>query len=189
MSEKYLGSIVAATAILGSLGGVLLNAPEAKANHCSRWDFTCPSEHRGTCNFSGADCSGDSQIPIIPTRYSPACVFVDSRSGWQRFNLPGSFTKVISITGGWTVDTKSFSLVSSSGHTGRAAEALAPFNRYKFDQKFPFGALLMGSRQGVIWVQKPGSFSGSSGAVDMRINDADNALGDNGGSLKVCFGN
>ncbi|GJD22465.1 hypothetical protein RIVM261_074210 [Rivularia sp. IAM M-261] len=120
---------------------------------------------------------------------SSACVTVDSRSGWQHFNLPGSFTKVTSISGGWSVDTRNYSSVGSSGHNGRDAEALAPYNQYKFDQQFPFGALLMGSGQGTLWIQSPVSFSGSFGAVDMRINDADNALGDNGGSLQVCFGN
>jgi hypothetical protein len=118
-----------------------------------------------------------------------ACVSVDSRSGWQHFNLPGSFTRVASISGGWSVDTRNYASVGSSGHSGRDAEALAPYNQYKFDQRFPFGALLMGSGQGTLWIQNPVSFNGSFGAVDMRINDADNALGDNGGSLQVCFGN
>ncbi|MEP0855822.1 alpha/beta hydrolase [Trichocoleus sp. DQ-U1] len=120
---------------------------------------------------------------------SSACVSVDSRSGWQHFNLPGSFTRVASISGGWSVDTQNYASVGSSGHSGRDAEALAPYNQYKFDQRFPFGALLMGSGQGTLWIQNPLSFNGSFGAVDMRINDADNALGDNGGSLQVCFGN
>lgn len=124
-----------------------------------------------------------------PQQSTSACVTVDSRNGWQRFNLPGSFTRVASISGGWSVDTRSYSPVGSSGHNGRDAEALAPYSQYKFDQRFPFGALLMGSGQGVLWVENPVSFTGSFGAVDMRINDADNALGDNGGSLQVCFGN
>jgi hypothetical protein len=124
-----------------------------------------------------------------PQQSNSACVTVDSRNGWQHFNLPGSFTRVASISGGWSVDTRNYSPVGSSGHNGRDAEALAPYNQYKFDQRFPFGSLLMGSGQGVLWVENPVSFTGSFGAVDMRINDADNALGDNGGSLQVCFGN
>ena len=47
----------------------------------------------------------------------------------------------------------------------------------------------MSSGQGVLWIQSSASFTGSFNAVDMRINDADNALGDNGGSLQVCFSN
>ncbi|MBD6619096.1 hypothetical protein FNW02_25550 [Komarekiella sp. 'clone 1'] len=129
-----------------------------------------------------------SPQPQQPTS-SSACVSVDSRSGWQHFNLPGSFTKVASISGGWSVDTRNYSSVGSSGHSGADAQALEPYNQYKFDQKFPFGALLMGSGQGTLWIQNAVSFNGSFGAVDMRINDADNALGDNGGSLQVCFGN
>jgi hypothetical protein len=53
---------------------------------------------------------------------------------------------------------------------------------------FPFGALLMGSGQGVLWIQRPVSLNSQFSAVNMRINDADNALGDNGGSIQVCFG-
>jgi hypothetical protein len=119
---------------------------------------------------------------------SEHCVSVDSKRGWQRFNLPGSFTKITNISGNWTVDARSYSPVSYSGHSGRDAQALAPYNQYKFDQRFPFGALLMGSGQGVLSIQGSTSFNGSFGAVDMRINDADNALGDNQGSLNVCFG-
>ncbi len=47
----------------------------------------------------------------------------------------------------------------------------------------------MGTGGGTLWVQNPVSFTSGFGAVDMRINDADNALGDNGGTLQVCFGN
>lgn len=131
---------------------------------------------------------------VIPTESGntsgSTCVSVDSRRGWQRFKLPGSFTKVVSISGGWSVDSRSHASVGASGHSGRDAEDLAPYNQYKYDQGFPFGALLMGSGQGVLWIQNPKSFNSSPfGAVDMRINDADNALSDNGGSLQVCFGN
>lgn len=126
---------------------------------------------------------------IASERSRPYCVSVDSRRGWQKFNLPRSFTKVVSTSGGWSVDTRSYAPVGSSGHSGRDAEALSPYNQYKYDQRFLFGALLMGTGQGVLWIQNPVSFTGSFNAVDMRINDADNALGDNGGSLQVCFGN
>jgi hypothetical protein len=119
------------------------------------------------------------------------CVSVDSkRGGWQRFNLNSSFTKVASISGGWSVDTRNYSPVGAVGHTGRDADLLKPYEQYKFDQRFPFGALLMNSGNGILYIQDSNSLSSAPfGAVDMRINDADNALGDNGGSLNVCFGN
>ena len=127
---------------------------------------------------------------IANRRSRPYCVVVDSRSSWQRFSLPRSFTKVASISGGWSVDTRSHAPVGPFGHTGREADSLSPYNQYKFDQRFPFGALLMGSGQGTLWIQSPNSLTSAPfDAVDMRINDADNALGDNGGSLRVCFGN
>jgi hypothetical protein len=130
--------------------------------------------------------SSSDSSPIIEQH----CISVDSRQGWQRFNLPRNFTKIANIRGGWSVDTRSYASVGAFGHTGRDAEALRPYNQYKFDQRFPFGALLMGSGQGSLWIQDSNSFSSAPfGAVDMRINDADNALGDNGGSLQVCFSN
>ncbi len=61
MSGKYFGFIVAATAILGSLAGVVLNAPEAKADHCSSLDITCSSQHRGGCLFGS--CSNNRRTP------------------------------------------------------------------------------------------------------------------------------
>ncbi len=129
----------------------------------------------------------------IPTKAKPeskGCVSVDSKLGWQHFNFSGNFTKVASISGGWSVDSRSYSAVGASGHTGNDAELLTPYNQYKFDQNFPFGALLMGSGQGTLWIQDSTSLSSAPfGAVDMRINDADNALGDNEGKLEVCFGN
>lgn len=119
---------------------------------------------------------------------SSTCASVDSRRGWQSFDFPRNVTRITSISGGWSVDTRSYSPVGATGHSGRDAEALTPFNQYKFDQRFPFGAVLMGSGQGVLWIQSPVSLNSQFSAVNMRINDADNALGDNGGSIQVCFG-
>ncbi|WP_413280544.1 hypothetical protein [Floridanema evergladense] len=149
--------------------------------------FAVAEDAKNTINRLIASQSTPSQQPSQPS--NSACVTVDSRNGWQHFNLPGSFTRVASISGGWSVDARNYSPVRSGGHTGQDAERLAPYNQYKFDQRFPFGALLMGTGGGTLWVQNPVSFTSGFGAVDMRINDADNALGDNGGTLQVCFGN
>ena len=131
----------------------------------------------------------DGELTCSKAFVQEYCVSVDSRKGWQRFDLPHSFTKITSISGGWSVDTRKYSLVGSSGHLGQDAISLAPYNQYKYDQRFPFGALLMGSGQGTLWIKSSNSFSSAPfSAVDMRINDANNALSDNRGSLRVCFG-
>jgi hypothetical protein len=39
-----------------------------------------------------------------------------------------------------------------------------------------------------ISVQQPQQLPQPIGQTAIRINDADNALGDNGGSLQICFG-
>lgn len=117
------------------------------------------------------------------------CVSINSKNSWQNFNLNGSFTRIINISGGWSVDARSYSPVGASGHSGQDADALAPYNQYKFDQRFPFGALLMiNSSQEILLVKEPMSFPSPLSSISMRINDADNALGDNAGSLQVCFG-
>ena len=45
---------------LTAIGSAFIQIPEAQANHCSRFDFTCSPEHRGTCSLSGGNCNGNS---------------------------------------------------------------------------------------------------------------------------------
>lgn len=61
MNKKYFGFIVAATAIFGSLGGVVLNAPEAQAG-CGRLDPTCRSGP-GDCLFGACPKPSGSKVP------------------------------------------------------------------------------------------------------------------------------
>ncbi len=118
------------------------------------------------------------------------CFSVDSRQGWQSFTANHKVSGVNYIEGGWSVDARSYPMVSYTGHQGADAQRLAPFNAYKYNQSFPFGALLMELPNGkVIWpipTDELGSFPVGS-TFRFRINDANEALGDNGGSLKVCM--
>jgi hypothetical protein len=119
-----------------------------------------------------------------------ACFTVSAQQGWQYFNLPGSFKRITSIEGSWSVDDRSYARVGAYGHTGDASNRLAPYNQYKYDQNYPFGALLVNiPNYGYFWVENPQQLPRSINFTAMRINDGDNALGDNGGSLRVCFGN
>jgi hypothetical protein len=127
----------------------------------------------------------DEVLP--PTQ--PVCFTVSSQQGWQYFNLPRSFSRISSIEGSWSVDDRAYSPVGASGHTGEAADRLAPYNQYKYNQDYPFGALFVDiPNYGYIWVQNPQQLPQIINSTAMRINDADNALGDNAGSLRVCFG-
>ena len=65
---KLTGLVIAG---LTAIGSIFVPAPfvpmqEAQADHCSRLDLSCPPEHRGTCNFSGGNCNGESTIPTQP---------------------------------------------------------------------------------------------------------------------------
>ncbi len=144
-----------------------------------------------TMHENGWTAWGPGQWLDAGSSENNACVTVDSKKGWQRFNLGGSFSRVASLSGGWSVDTRNYPTVGASGHTGSDAEKLAPYNQYKYDQNFPFGALIVDiptDGHGYTWVREPQQLPKSIGQTTIRINDADNALGDNGGNLQVCFG-
>jgi|694.fasta_scaffold71710_3 hypothetical protein len=181
----------------------------AERDACESWEVTCPgynpipgtsngTKHRRITHGGENAIYRDEliqeklfqKIKQLSLAGIPYCVDVSSKTGWTRFSLPRSFTRVTSIVGGWSVGSRSYAPVGPYGHTGQDGQRLSPYNQYKYDQRFPFGALLMGSLQGIVWIQNSGSLSSTPfSAVDMRINDADNALGDNNGSLRVCFGN
>jgi hypothetical protein len=65
MNKKYLGVIVAATAIFGSLGGVVLTASEAQAG-CGWLDPTCNSGP-GDCLFGACPKPSGSKVPSDQT--------------------------------------------------------------------------------------------------------------------------
>lgn len=116
------------------------------------------------------------------------CFNVDSRKGWQYFNLGGSYTRVTSVSGGWSVDARNYRQVGPRGHS---EPGLEPYNQYKYDRSVPFGALFVDiptDGYGYVWVRGTQGLPRPITRTAMRINDADNALGDNAGVLNVCFG-
>jgi len=81
---------------------------------------------------------------------------------------------------------------------GKAADELAAWNGYKYDQSFPFGAMLYRSPDGKVgsfadlatrlWLgQATGREIAAIGAMEFRINDGDSALDDNSGRIRVCL--
>lgn len=62
------------------------------------------------------------------------------------------------------------------------------YNGYKYDQNYPFGALLISfQNEEYVWVDRPQQLPQAVSRVKMTINDDEPALGDNAGALKVCF--
>lgn len=119
---------------------------------------------------------------------TPQCFNVDSKQGWQYFNLNGSYRRITSIRGGWSVDARNYRQVGARGHS---EPGLEPYNQYKYDKNLPFGALLVDiptDGYGYVWVRGRQRLPKPITRTAMRINDADNALGDNAGVLNVCFG-
>ncbi len=138
---------------------------------------------------------GNPAPPLRPPSI-PTCMNIDSRSGWQTITVNHAVASIDVTDGGWSVDTRSYGLVRNNGHRDLDAERLAPFNSLKFDQRFPFGALLMNtSETGVVWLDDvangvahiPGPDISANTRIQFRINDADNALEDNGGFLRICL--
>lgn len=121
------------------------------------------------------------------------CHRVDSRQGWQYFKIPRNYSRVISIRGSWSVDDRNYARVGPNGHLGEAANRLEPYNQYKYDPALPFGTLIVEIPSGAFApvyasLNSPTRLpSRNEDIIGFRINDADNALGDNGGVLSVCF--
>lgn len=123
-----------------------------------------------------------------PTSNTQRCFNVSSTRGWQYFDLGGRYTRVASISGGWSVDARNYSQVGPRGHS---EPGLEPYNQYKYDRGVPFGALFVDiptDGHGYVWVSGIQQLPRPITRTAMRINDADNALGDNSGVLRVCFG-
>ncbi len=121
------------------------------------------------------------------TLAKPIQIEVSSTQGWQTINFEQPVTRISSITGGWSVGRHNY--VGPSGHYGDAATALTPFNHAKYDRNYAFGALLIKSKgnENHMDVSGPITFQEPVTSLSLRINDKDDALGDNRGSLLVTF--
>ena len=126
------------------------------------------------------------------------CLYVDSRQGWQALPAPEGEVIDLSADGEWTVWDGAQPPVNLKGHVGKAADELAPWTGYKYDQSYPFGAMLYRSANGKVasfaelatrlWLgQATGREISDIGAIELRINDGDDALDDNSGRIRVCL--
>lgn len=125
---------------------------------------------------------------LAATPVQAECVEVSASEGWQDFAFLIPVDRISRIMGGWTVDKASYTPVGAGGHVGDAGKKLEPFSAYKYDTTQPFGALLLSRGEGAPHraVSGPAWFeSGPMHNLRMRINDT--GLGDNDGSLSVCF--
>ncbi|PTV96896.1 hypothetical protein C8J27_1014 [Rhodobacter aestuarii] len=128
------------------------------------------------------------------------CIQISSTMGWQRYvppHEPGLYghdfynMTISADQEGWTVDKARYARVLNGGHTGADARALSPYDGYKYDQSYPFGALLLRYKDGTtraLMREDPGGTSwdfGNDPLFDFRINDT--GFGDNAGVLKICF--
>jgi Ricin-type beta-trefoil lectin domain len=126
--------------------------------------------------------------PPVVSKAREVCVDQDARVGWKTYELVTgtSLVGVSSVSGSWSVDDKNYPRVGPEGYSNPNLN-----EQYKYDRKYPFGALLMvDPGQGYTWIKGPQQLPKPiTDRVTLRINDSDSSLGDNGGTLTVCFGN
>lgn len=126
------------------------------------------------------------------------CLYVDSRQGWQGLPAPSGEVFDLSADGEWTVLKASQPPVNLKGHLGKAADELAIWTAYKYDQSHPFGVMLYRGPDGKVgsfadlatrlWLgQATGREISAIGAIELRINDSDSSLQDNAGRIRVCL--
>ena len=141
------------------------------------------------------------------------CYEISAKRGWQTINTKGldkfkfiilgpehrEFQKkklgIARVFEGWSVDGARYSKVGTHGHLGADAEALEPYAGFKYDRRFPFGALLMRVQHKDAMTINAKARPGTSHTgdlkfdrVDFRINDSDKSLADNSGEIFICVG-
>lgn len=150
------------------------------------------------------------EIKTLPSVHqSSKCYEIDAKRGWQRITVPAQSTsQVLTIVGphnitpadvkayrkakkiGWSVNRAWHKPVGPEGHSGKDAKALEVWSVYKYLKDAPFGSMIVRLPNGwtgdVLNPNRPISLSDEA-YYDFRINDADQALADNGGFLIMCL--
>ena len=123
--------------------------------------------------------------PAVQARDSDACYSVDAKRGWQYIQLSGTYSEVESIRGSWTADVINYDRVGPRGYSDNAE-----YLDFKYDSDLPLGALLIGVPGAPYsWLNEPQRLTQPVTNIALRINDDDLALGNNFGTLRVCFSN
>ncbi|WP_180900413.1 hypothetical protein [Martelella soudanensis] len=124
------------------------------------------------------------------------CLTVDARKGWQTMESEGGFFFDAGWRGAWSVDAVNYDPVGPFGHSGSAAQALQPYEQYKYETSLPFGAMLVEMNDEVMSLdsfvqlldeEADELYSAPHAFYAFRINDSDRSLGDNGGAIELCF--
>jgi hypothetical protein len=114
-------------------------------------------------------------------------VSIAADQGWQRVQVPRR-ASMIEISGSWNVH-HAHGRVGPEGYSGALGARMdREYPQLKYAPAIPFAALLGRVDGGAMtWINQP-SFGVIPGTtLDLRINDSDEALGDNVGALEVCF--
>lgn len=120
------------------------------------------------------------------------CVDVQSKKGWQQLSLPGGKIRKVGYSGAWSVIAGMYKPVGPRGYSGPDARKLGPLYKYKFDQSYAFGEMLVRDQAGRVvpfaeFAALAVNAPDPSGVYAFRINDKDVALWDNAGAIRVCI--
>lgn len=128
---------------------------------------------------------------LTPHASKRSLIRIDARAGWLDTGIDVSPAQVLAVTyvsGTWSVDGRSFPGVNANGHINENTLSLRNWYRYKFLPAAPFGALIGAINDktrpfliGKAYRSKPPI----KGRLFLRINDKDEALADNAGSINV----
>lgn len=111
-------------------------------------------------------------------------VVVDSKNSWMDTGIDieeGAIFSVNKMSGGWSVDAKTYPRVDGCGYTNESETDLRNYPTLKTLSSAVFGALLVKSGNGTPVALCKNAYSFSQGRLFMKINDE--ALIDNDGAL------
>jgi hypothetical protein len=177
--------------------GTRRDAP-ASASSASGFDWTGLSSGTTMCyRIRAVNASGESpwqpgsaSACATTTKPAPERVTIDVSStiGWNYTPIPfqkGETFTIEFVSGEWSVDYRNLPSVGPEGYD--ATDDADIYQPCKFATDLPYGRLLgsVGS-QGVFSVGRGGTFTAdASGSLALRINDIDQCLVDNDGSVRV----
>ncbi|MFI6908216.1 hypothetical protein ACIBKY_43630 [Nonomuraea sp. NPDC050394] len=178
-TTTFPGGLLAAEVKFYAPGDSHASGPSIKRTVRWRWDGTRFLLHSGLYR---------PEPSPTPSPVTGDTMEVQSAQGWQDtgIDIAGKFNVSDLNEGTWTVDHRNHPYVDAGGYSAADDQRIA--QGYKYDAGRPYGYLLGRLGQRVFPVGGGGLFEHTGdrpARLYLRINDADQALGDNAGSIKV----
>lgn len=173
-----------------SAPSTIMVSPQGQATTTTSTTTTTTVPTGPTPSLSSTTSTSTSTVPVsTTTTINFLNQTVSATEGWDYtpiLILPGQSFTITYVSGSWTVDFRNFPDVGPGGYSPAVDATI--YQDCKFDNSVPYGTLLGEVNGQLFVVGNGGTFVVSTkGSLQLRINDADNCLADNAGSVEVAI--